>query len=223
MWNDLQARRAQFSDSEFAERKEMILKPAVDAFLEVLELDPGTALALDEYINVMSYRGKGAEVEAAAIERLKRGENFNNTYTVAKVAFNRDDWARADEYFEKAEKLRSDFKFVYFHHGYALVKLMQDDRAIEKYTQAIRLDPIFIEAHHNLGLIYFRKNEMNKAADAFAEVLRQDPKHVSSLLYLARIYMSKGDKTVARNYLRTVLEVSPGDQQAAQLWQQLGS
>jgi len=112
---------------------------------------------------------------------------------------------------------------LYFNHGYALDQLKQDDRAIDKYIQAIRLDPIFIEAHHNLGLIYLRKSDFNKAADAFAEVLRQDPKHVSSNLNLARIYMTKGDKTAARSYLRTVLEVSPGDQQAAQLWQQLGS
>src|SRR5207253_1520433 len=96
----------------------------------------------------------GAEVEAAAIERLKQKENFNDTYTVAKVAFNKSDWVRADEYFEKAEKLRNDVKIMYFNHGYALVQLMKDDRAIDKYIQAIRLDPTFIEAHHNLGLIY---------------------------------------------------------------------
>jgi tetratricopeptide (TPR) repeat protein len=171
----------------------------------------------------MSYRDKGAEVEAAATERLKTKENFNDTYTLAKVAFNRDDFARADEYFEKAEKLNKDFKLTYFNHGYALVQLMQDDRAIAKYLQAIRIDPIFIEAHHNLGQIYLRHNEFDKAAEAFTEVLRQDPKHVSSNLYLARVYIAKGDKTLARTYLRTVLDVSPGDQQAAQLWQQLGS
>jgi tetratricopeptide (TPR) repeat protein len=223
MWNDLRSRSSQFSQTDFAERREQILKPAVDAFSKVLELDAGMSFALDSYVNVMSYRGKGPEVEAAAIERLKTKENFNDTYTLAKVAFNRDDWARADEYFEKAENLKNDFKLTYFNHGYALVQLMQDDRAIAKYQQAIRIDPIFIEAHHNLGQIYLRHNELGKAEEAFKEVLRQDPKHVTSNLYLARIYTARGDKTSARNYLRTVLEVSPGDQQAAQLWQQLGS
>ena len=222
-WNDLRARKAQMSETEFGGRTEDILKPAADAFLKVQELDPGMTMALDEYINVMSYRGKGVEMEGAAIERLKHNQNFSDTYTVGKVAFNRSDWTRADEYFEKAEKLGPDFKFLYFNHGYALFQLMQDDRAIDKYLYAIRLDPIFIEAHHNLGLVYMRHNEFDKAAEAFAEVLRQDPKHVSSNLYLARIYISKGDKRVARSYLRTVLEVSPGDQQANQLLQQLGS
>jgi FimV-like protein len=203
-----------------------MLKPATDAFQKVLELDPHASIvsqAIDEYINAMSYRGKGPEIEAAALEGLKEKENFKDTYTVAKVAFNRNDWARADEYFEKAEKLKNDAKILYFNHGYALVQLKQDDRAMEKYIQAIRIDPIFIEAYHNLGLIYMRRNELDKATEAFAEVLRQNPKHVSSNLNLARIYMTKGDKTVARNHLRTVLDESPNDQEAAQLLQQLGS
>jgi len=87
--------------------------------------------------------------------------------------------------------------------------------------QAIRLDPIFIEAHHNVGLLYMRRNEYAKAVDAFAEVLRQDPKHISANLNLAKIYIAQGNKPLARSYLRTVLEVSPGDQQAAALWQQI--
>jgi tetratricopeptide (TPR) repeat protein len=226
MWNDLQVRRSQFSESEYAARAEEILKPAVDAFQKVLDLDPEASIvsqAIDEYINAMSYRGKGPEIEAIALERLKEKENFKDTYTVAKVAFNRNDWARAYQYFDKAEKIRNDAKILYFNHGYVLDKLKQDDRAIEKYLQAIRIDPIFIEAHHNLGQIYMRHNELDKAVDAFAEVLRQNPNHVTSNLNLARIYMAKGDKTVARNHLRTVLDVSPGDQEAAQLWQQLGS
>jgi Flp pilus assembly protein TadD len=109
---------------------------------------------------------------------------------------------------------------LYFNHGYALDQLKQDDRAIDKYIQSIRLDPIFIEAHHNLGLIYLRKSEFNKAADAFAEVLRQDPKHVSSNLNLARLH----DEAIRRQ--RVVIfvcaEVSP-ETRSAQLWQQLGS
>jgi protein O-mannosyl-transferase len=223
MWNDVQVRKDQFSQAELAARTEEVLKPAAEAFGKVLEMDPEFSNALDSYVNVMSYRGKGEEVEIAALERLKQKENFNDTYAIGKLAFNRNDFARADEYFDKAEKFRNDVKILYFNHGYALVQLMQDDRAADKYIQAIRIDPIFIEAHHNLGLIYMRQNDYTRAVDAFTEVLRQDPKHVSSNLNLARIYMTRGDKTGARNYLRTVLEVSPGDQQAVQMLQQMGS
>ena len=222
-WNDLQVHRAQFSDEEYRARREQILKPAADAFSKALEIDHDMPWAVDSYVNVMSYRGKGGELEAMALERLKQKERYDDLYTIGKMAFNNGDYAKADEYFEKAEKQRNDVKILFFNHGYALTELKQDDRAIEKYIEAIRVDPIFIEAHHNLGLLYMRRNEYTKAAEAFAEVLRQDPKHVSSNLNLAKIYIAQGNKPLARSYLKTVLDVSPGDQQAAALWQQLGS
>ena len=112
---------------------------------------------------------------------------------------------------------------MFFNHGYALAKLGREDRAIEKYVQAIRIEPIFIEAHHNLGQLYLRRREYAKAEEAFREVLRQDPKHVSSKLDLASIYLALGRKTQAREHLQTVLEASPGNQQAVTMLAQLGS
>jgi tetratricopeptide (TPR) repeat protein len=223
MWNDLQAHRAQFTDAQYLARREEILKPAAGAFSKGLEIDHDMVEALDSYANVMSYRGKVSDLEASTLERLKQRESFADLYTIGKIAFNSGDYAKADEYFEKAEKQRNDVTILFFNHGYALTQLNQDDRAIEKYVQAIRLNPIFIEAHHNVGLLYMRRNEYAKAIEAFAEVLRQDPKHVSSNLNLAKIYISEGNNALARGYLRTVLEVAPGDQQAAALWQQIGS
>jgi len=169
------------------------------------------------------------------LEHLKQTEDFVNLYIVGKVAFNNavaatdrsdaegatKDFVKADQYFERAEKLKTDEKIVFFNHGYALVSLKQDDRAKEKYLQAIRVEPIFIQAHHNLALIYMRKNEYARAAEAFVEVLRLDPKNVSSNLNLGYIYKTQGKKTLARNHLTTVLEASPGNQQAAAMLKEL--
>jgi tetratricopeptide (TPR) repeat protein len=220
-WDDLQGRRAQLTQEQFATEREQILKPAAEAFLKGLEIDRDMPWALDSYVNVSCYWGKGSEVEATALERLKQKEEFDSLYTVGKIAFNNGDYARADQYFERAEKLKDDAKILFFNHGYALDHLKEDDRAIEKYLLAIRLDPIFIEAHHNLGQIYMRRNQYPQATEAFAEVLRQNPKHVSSNLNLAAIYMSQGNNALARHHLATVLEVSPDNQRAATMLQQL--
>jgi tetratricopeptide (TPR) repeat protein len=235
MWNSLQAHRAQLRPEEFAAKTEEVLKPASDAFSKALEVEPDMYSALDSYINVLCYRDKSDELETTALERLKQKEDFKNLYIVGKVAFNNavaatergnteeatKDFVKADQYFERAEKLKADEKIVFFNHGYALVSLKQDERAKEKYLQAIRIDPIFIQAHHNLALIYMRQNEYAKAAEAFAEVLRLDPKHVSSNLNLGYIYKTQGKKTLARGHLMTVLEASPGNQQAAAMLQEL--
>ena len=237
MWNDLQAHRAQLRPDEFAAKTEEVLKPATEAFSKALEIEPDMYSALDSYVNALCYRGKADELEKTAFERLKQKEDFENLYIVGKVAFNNAvaatdrgkteeatrDFVKADQYFERAEKLKADEKIVFFNHGYALVSLKQDDRAREKYLQAIRIDPIFMLAHHNLALIYMRQNDFAKAAEAFTEVLRLDPKHLSSNLNLGYIYKIQGKKTLARTHLATVLEASPGNQQAAAMLQELDS
>jgi tetratricopeptide (TPR) repeat protein len=235
MWIDLQNHRAQFTPEEFPVRAEEILKPAAEAYQKAIELNR-EFFSVDSYVNVMCYRGRGSELEAATLEKLKHKENFDDLYILGKISFNnaqdagrrRDvqeaiaDYRKTDQYFERAEKLNATEKLIFFNHGYTLNELQQTDRAIEKYLQAIHLDPIFIEANHNLGQIYLlHKNDLAKAADAFTEVLRLDPKHISSNRYLGYIYKAEGDKARARSHLMTVLDAAPGDPQAVAMLQEL--
>jgi len=184
----------------------------------------------------MCWRGKGSGLETAAIARLGLNENvdfarateaqktekFSDLYTIGKVAFNNADYARADNYFEEAEKIKSDVKIVFFNHGFALTALNKDQRAIEKYIQAIRVDPVFIEAHHNLGLIYMNRKDYAQAIESFTEVLRFEPNYVSAHLHLASIYAAEGKKDLAREHVSSALAVSPNDPQAAAIARQLG-
>ena len=236
IWTDLQNRQNQITAAEFDSRKEEVLKPAAEAFSKGLEIMPGMASMLDEYINTMCWRGRGSALETAAVARLRLNENFDfarateaqktekfsDLYTIGKVAFNNGDYARADNYFEEAEKIRNDVKIVFFNHGYALAALKQDERAIEKYIQAIHVEPVFIEAHHNLGLIYMNRRDYPKAIESFTEVLRFEPNYVSAHLHLASIYAAEGKKDLAREHISSVLAVSPNNPQAAAIARQLG-
>ncbi len=221
-WKTLESKVAAVSPEAFALEKERLLKPAAEAFAKSVETNPEMMFAMDSFINVAHLRGLDGELESQAMEKLQTGEDFDSLYIVGKSAFERGDYARADEYFERAEQIIRDIKLLYFNHGYALATLGQKDRAIEKYILAIRIDPIFTEAHHNVGLLYYERGEYATASSHFAEVLRLDPNHISSNLYLARIYLKQGNKALARNHVSTVLSVAPGNPQALQLQQQIG-
>ena len=236
VWTDLQNRQNQMTAAEFDSKKEEVLKPAAESFSKSLAIAPDVASTLDNYINAMCWRGRGSELEAAAMARLQAKDQFDTAhltpkqavqefsdlYTVGKVAFNSNDYAKADTYFTQAEKIKGDVKIVFFNHAYALTALKQDERAIEKYIQSIRVEPIFIEAHHNLGLIYMNRKEYAKAIESFTEVLRLEPNYVSAHLNLASIYAALGQKDLAREHLSTALAVSPGNQQAMAIAQQFG-
>ena len=220
-WNDLQARASQLSGDELAAGSEQILKASIENYSRALEIDPNMFWTLDSYINASSHRDRGTALEATALKNLRQKLDFQSLYIVGKVAFNNGDYARADKYFAQAENLRKE-QILFFNHGYALGELKQEDRAIEKYLEAIHVEPLFTEAYNNMGLIYMGRHDYDKAFDAFSEVFRQDPRHLNSNLNLASIYISRGDKALARKHLQTALEVSPEDQAALAMLRQLG-
>jgi protein O-mannosyl-transferase len=222
LWTNLQNHRRELPVSEFGSRKENILKPAAVAFSKALEFEPGMPSALDSYVNVMSDRGRSNEVESAAEKRLAEKETFEDFYVVGKVAFNNGAYARAVSYFERAENIKTDVRIVYFNHAYALKQLRQEDGAIDNYIKAIRVDPIFTEAHFNLGLIYMSRQDYAKARDSFIEVLRLDPKNIDANLNLASIHITLGNRETACKHLSTVLAIAPDNQTALAMARQLG-
>src|SRR5262249_30359276 len=131
---------------------------------------------------------------------------------------------RAHQYFERAEKVPHDEKkILLFNHAFALTKLGRNDDAIQKYLECLRADPIFAQAHFNVGLIYLVKNQNDLAISHLSEVLRWgNPNDRNANLNLGRAYGRQGDKTSARKHLGIVLKVSPGDHEALQLWKEFG-
>jgi protein O-mannosyl-transferase len=224
-WSDLSSKKNQMPEQTFASEQHSILSAAVAAFSKCIELEPRMLAALDAMINAYSFMNETDDVEKSALARLQSKESFNDLYTVGKIAFNKNDFARAIEFFTRAEKLDPGdptSKQFYHNFGYALNVMGQKDQAIDKYLHAIRIDPIFIEAHHNVALIYMDKHEFEKAKEHFLEVLRYDPTHVNANINLAWIYANEGNKALARNYLNTARSKAPGDERVAQVAQQFG-
>src|SRR5439155_12594921 len=128
----------------------------------------------------------------------------------------------AAEYFEKAEKLNPGEKLLYFNFGSALAALNKTDAAIEKFLMAIRTDPVFLDGHYNLSMLYMKEKYFSQAIPHLHEVVRLDPNYLLAHLNLAKIYIQQGQRSLARQHLSTVLSLSPRHPEATALWQQTG-
>ncbi len=222
MRRDLINRRSQMSEQVFETERRRILEKARQAYKRSLELDNGFS-PLDSYVLVMWELGRADELRFEHETILRDdGENFESLYTLGKIAFEAQNFGTAVEYFEKALGVYPNEELVWFNYGYAMEQLGRPDEAMAKYLQAIRVEPIFIEAHHNVALLYMTKKEFPTAIDHLEEILQTYPDHVSTNLHLAKIYMQTGQDALARRYLQIVLRGSPDHQEAISLWQQLG-
>jgi len=74
------------------------------------------------------------------------------------------------------------------------------DSAIEKYKQAIALDPSFFDAHHALGMAYYRKGMIDEAIAEGLHSLEIKPGDQLTHTSLSMYYIKKGMKAEAEHH-----------------------
>jgi len=62
------------------------------------------------------------------------------------------------------------------------------DEAIEILNVAIKIDPKFVPAYNQIGLILFEADKKNKSVEAFKNAIAIDPENLNSRLGLAKTY-----------------------------------
>lgn len=226
MLGALRQQRQTMSEEEFTSRQRELLKNASEAFQKSLSADPEFLWALHSFIYVEFEAGNGDRIRQEAEAKLAEGEDFKSLYTVAMVYFLQNRFPEALPYFEraanKAQRIEGH-KLFFYQFGYTLERTGALDRAIEQYTMAVRLDPIFLEAYYNMALVHVRRNDLDAAVLTFKEALRCDPIHTLTHLELAKVYVRQAKTSQAREHLQAVLSREPGNAPALQLMQKIGS
>ena len=222
-YNNVGVAYVYMAGSRSGAEKHEILTSAADAFRKSTELDGNMFVAFDGYVNVIYENGGTDELAKKLQSTLDEKKDYRAYYGLGKIAFLSGDYAHAAQYFENALQVDSSQKLIFFNQAYALSRLKRRDEAKEKYLRAIQLDPLFLQARHNLALLYMDSDDLTKAIDGFEDVLRLDPNYVAAHMNLAKIYVRLGNRDAARQHVSNVLGIAPEHQEAAALWRQLGS
>jgi protein O-GlcNAc transferase len=87
----------------------------------------------------------------------------------------------------------------------------QTDMAVKNLNQAIKLDPKYTDSYCNLGLIYFKENNIIKAKEYYKKCLTIDPTHAMALNNLASIELEHNNIVEAYNLIEKSLTKSKDD------------
>lgn len=104
-----------------------------------------------------------------------------------------------------------------FALGVTAQRKSRQAEAIEHFTTAVSLDPLYVEARAELGVLYARTGEISKALEQFERGLELDPN--SSVLHFNRALalLSLGRAAEAEGEARRVLARNPQDVHANHL------
>jgi Tfp pilus assembly protein PilF len=90
----------------------------------------------------------------------------------------------------------------------------EKEKAIEGYRKIIEMDPMNVEAHTNLGVIYKDMGKLVQAVKEFQMVLSMNPRHEKAHNNLGVIFYLQGNLKKAIQEFREVLDINPSNKEA---------
>jgi tetratricopeptide (TPR) repeat protein len=81
--------------------------------------------------------------------------------------------------------------------------------ALARFQEAIKLDPEFVAAFHDLGATYLADGALEQAAEQFQKVLTREPRHRLALANLSSTLIRMNRYREAGEVARRALEVDP--------------
>ena len=88
------------------------------------------------------------------------------------------------------------------------------DEAIEQYEQALRIDPVYVLAHHNLGRALKVRGRLDEAIVHMRRAIELDPKNVRARGELAAVLRATGRVKESVEQLERLLRIDPGSAMA---------
>ena len=104
---------------------------------------------------------------------------------------------------ESTDSVKSNLKEqarLYRSQGLALQKIGNIDEALSLYQKAVQLDPRFIVAYNDIGIVYEAKGMPKEAEKAYLRAIELEPGYLSSYSNLALLYESQRDFEKAARY-----------------------
>ena len=190
------------------------LKEARKSFEVSSALSPSST---DPYINMGHIDARNKEWDKAKLKydlALKLGANRSQVFFnsgLMRLKLNKP--AEALPFLLEAIKIKSHRPLYHQELGNAFRMLKQYDSALKSYRKVLELEPNYVEAQNNIGVIFWNLKILDKAELEFKKALvMKDKTKIHN--NLANLYIAKKQFSKAIPHLKTVLGRKPNDSRA---------
>ncbi len=175
--------------------------------------------------NTPSNSGGGPQSDVTDVIERARQEpsNFEAQMKAADMFAQIKRHEGALEFYERAYKTKpNDFRLL-AALGNTHFDLKRYEEAERWYRLALKQRPNDATVRMDLGLTFYLRSprDLDQAIAAYREALKADPRHEKTLQNLTQALIDKGDKAAARETLKQLEQVNPGNQIIAQFRSQL--
>jgi len=135
-------------------------------------------------------------------------------YDIAMTPYDKGNYKKALNHFEKAVKIDGNFAFAWDNIGMCYRKLGNYKKAIEAYKKSLEIDPFGEMPLVNLPIVYQLNKQLDRALEAYKELQEIYPQHAESYYGAGRILLLMGSyeeslRQMCKAYWAYVKEKSP--------------
>ena len=115
---------------------------------------------------------------------------------------------------DSTDSVKSDLKEqarLYRSQGLALQRIGNIDEALSLYQKAVQLDPHFIVAYNDMGILYEAKGLPKEAEKSYLKAIELEPGYLSSYSNLALLYESQREFEKAASYWQKRIDLGSAD------------
>ena len=188
----------------------------------------GTSVSRDDFIASLKDPKEARRYLDAATRELTAATRiypqFDDAYQeLGRIYLNRGDFAKAEEYFEKAVAINPGNAIHHNNYGSALFNAHHLAEAKREFEEALRIFPAYADAYYNLGAVYGtyagamgrQGNEaesrasFERAIDNFKKAIECDPGSARAYYALGMTFRMVGDLESSRRYVQKARELDP--------------
>jgi len=195
------------------------LPDSVERLRWAIALEPKDARAHFQFGRVLQEQEKDADAisayQASLLANPLDAVAYNNLGNVfAKLG----DSDRAIAAYKEAIRVRSDYATAYNNLGDQYAFRLDDFMTGKAYFEAaLKYEPDFVMALHNLGTVLMGGGETKAAKGKFERVMELDGRFVPSMGNLVELYVQEGKQEEAREIVGRMEELLPGDSRVREL------
>ncbi|PUE57996.1 hypothetical protein B9Z45_07865 [Limnohabitans sp. 2KL-17] len=183
---------------------------AVNSYAELLSIDPHNVTAyvrMATSLNLLKQTQGAVDLLDMAIKLIPDSNDL--LFCKALLLMERGLNVSALEAFEALHANGKATAHQLCGHAEVLCRMKKMDAAIEKYEEALQLEPKRVTALINYGNLLSRLKRMDEAIDKFEMVLTIDPKNSMALGNISTAMLIKRDLNKAWEYAERACEVNP--------------
>jgi Tfp pilus assembly protein PilF len=94
---------------------------------------------------------------------------------------------------QRKREMTTTVVVAFYNRGLAYAQKNETERAIKDFSEALKLDPSYIDGFDHRGSAYYQQEQYDLALSDYDAALKLDPKHTSTLINRGWTFSSKGE------------------------------